>query len=189
MTFAGLTALLGIALSKPSSFPVGKVEFLTLRPMSFYEFVLAHEEEMLLEYINKCGVDTPIAQLFTDKLTTFLKTYFVTGGMPEVVAKWLETKDVSAVERIQESILNSYELDFSKHAPALEFPKLSAIWKSIPDQLTKENGKFVYGHAKPGARAKDLEDALEWLIRAGMIYKVCLIEKPSLPLSAYSKNN
>ena len=179
-------SLLGITLSKPLSFPVGKVDFLTLRPMSFYEFVLANDEPMLLEYIDKLNVGTTVPQMFADKLTTFLKTYYVTGGMPEAVAKWIDTKDVSEVERIQDVILGSYELDFAKHAPATDFPKLSLIWKSIPNQLAKENGKFVYGHVKPGARAKDLEDALQWLVSSGMIYKVSKIEKPAIPLSAYS---
>lgn len=182
-------SLPGISLSNPLSFPVGKVDFLTLRPMSFYEFVLAHDEQMLLDYLDKININTPIPQMFADKLITLLKTYYITGGMPEAVAKWIDSKDISEVERIQDVILNSYELDFAKHAPAIDFPKLSLIWKSIPDQLAKENGKFVYGHAKPGARAKDLEDALQWLISAGMAYKVCKIEKPAMPLSAYSNQS
>ncbi len=179
-------SLLGIALSKPLSFPVGKVDFLTLRPMSFYEFVLAHDEQMLLDYIENMTIDTPVPQIFADKLISLLKIFYLTGGMPEVVAKWIESKNVSEVERIQDVILGSYELDFAKHAPATDFPKISLIWKSIPDQLAKENGKFVYGHVKPGTRAKDLEDALQWLISAGMAYKISKIEKPAMPLSAYS---
>ncbi len=179
-------SLLGITLSRPLSFPVGKVDFLNLRPMCFYEFVLANGEEMLLEYIEKIDAKVQIPQMFADKFSTLFKTYLVTGGMPEVVASWVENKDVSEVERIQDVILNSYELDFAKHAPKTEFPKLSLIWKSIPDQLAKENGKFIYGHVKPGARAKDLEDALQWLVSAGMVYKVHKIEKPAIPLSAYS---
>lgn len=154
--------------------------------MSFYEFVLANDGEMLLEYIDNLDKLAPVPQIFADRLTALLKTYFVTGGMPEAVAKWIESNDVAEVERIQDVILNSYELDFAKHAPATDFPKLSLIWKSIPDQLTKENGKFVYGHVKPGARAKDLEDAMQWLVCAGMVYKINKIEKPSIPLSAYS---
>ena len=182
-------SLLGITLSKPLSFPVGKVDFLTLRPMSFYEFVLANDEPMLLEYIDKLNANTPVPQIFADKLITLLKTYYVTGGMPEAVAKWIESKDVAGVERIQDVILSSYELDFAKHAPATDFPKLSLIWRSIPDQLAKENGKFVYGHVKSGARAKDLEDAMQWLISSGMVYKVSKIERPSIPLSAYSNQS
>jgi predicted AAA+ superfamily ATPase len=179
-------SLLGVALSKPSSFPVGKVDFLTLRPMDFYEFVLAHGESMLLDYIDQLEENTLVPKIFEEKLGRLLKTYYITGGMPEVVAKWIESNDIEAVERIQDLIINSYELDFAKHAPSGDFPKLSLIWKSIPDQLAKENGRFVYGHAKPGARAKDLEDAMHWLIGAGMIYKICQIEKPAIPLSAYS---
>ena len=179
-------SLLGISLSKPLSFPVGKVDFLALRPMSFYEFVLANDESMLLEYIEKLDTNTLIPKMFADKLITLLKTYYVTGGMPEVVATWIESKDIAEVERIQDVILSSYELDFAKHAPSVDFPKLSLIWKSIPDQLAKENGKFVYGHVRPGARAKDMEDSMQWLVSAGMVYKVNKIEKPSIPLSAYS---
>jgi len=182
-------SLLGITLSKPLSFPVGKVDFLNLRPMCFYEFVLANEEDMLLQYIENTDIKNPIAKTFVDKLSTLYKTYLVTGGMPEVVDKWVRNKDVSEVERIQDVILDSYELDFAKHAPKNDYPKLSLIWKSIPDQLAKENGKFIYGHVKPGARAKDLEDALQWLVSSGMIYKVNKIEKPAMPLSAYSKSN
>nr|WP_114299733.1 ATP-binding protein [Anaerobacterium chartisolvens] len=179
-------SLLGIALSKPLSFPVGKVDFLTLRPMCFYEFALANEEQMLLDYIESLSSYETVPQMFADKLSALLKTYYITGGMPEAVAKWIETKDVSEVERIQDVILDSYEVDFAKHAPAADFPKMSLIWKSIPGQLAKENGKFVYGHVKSGARAKDLEDAMQWLVDAGMVYKVCKIEKPAIPLSAYS---
>ncbi|MFZ2956188.1 MAG: AAA family ATPase [Candidatus Ozemobacteraceae bacterium] len=179
-------SLLGITLSRPLSFPVGKVDFLTLRPMNFYEFVLANNESMLLEFIDELDIDTPVPKLFADKLLTLLKTYYVTGGMPEAVAKWIESKDVVEVERIQDVVLNSYELDFAKHAPAADFPRLALIWKSIPDQLAKEHGKFVYGHVKPGARAKEFEDAMQWLESSGMIYKVCKIEKPTIPLSAYS---
>lgn len=182
-------SLLGIALSKPLSFPVGKVDFLMLRPMSFYEFVFANDEQMLLDYIEKININTPVGQIFADKLKTLLKSYYIIGGMPEAVAKWIGTKDLSEVERIQDMILNSYELEFAKHAPAKDFPKISLIWKSIPDQLAKENGKFIYGHVKPGARAKDLEDALQWLISAGMVYKVCKVEKPAIPLSACSDRN
>ncbi|MHB1275210.1 MAG: ATP-binding protein [Candidatus Humimicrobiaceae bacterium] len=180
-------SLLGITLSKPLSFPVGKVDFLTLRPMSFNEFLLANNEEMLTSYLDKLNITSAIPQMFAAKLITLLKTYFITGGMPEAVAKWIETKSVSEVERVQNAILNSYELDFAKHAPATDFPKLLLIWKSIPDQLAKENGKFIYGHVKEGARAKEFEDAMQWLISAGMVYKVCKVEKPFIPLSAYAE--
>jgi uncharacterized protein len=179
-------SLLGITLSKPLSFPVGKVNFLTLRPMSFKEFILANDEKMLLEYIEKLDTQSSISQIFTDKLATLLKTYFVTGGMPEAVSKWLKSRDIGEVESIQDMILSSYELDFARHAPKSEYPKISLIWESIPGQLARESGKFIYGHVKHGARAKDFEDAMQWLIGAGMVYKVIKIEKPAIPLSAYA---
>jgi hypothetical protein len=179
-------SLLGIALSKPLSFPVGKVDFLTLRPMDFNEFLLANDEEMLTDHLNNLNITSAIPQMFAVKLITLLKTYFITGGMPEAVAEWIETRNVSEVERVQDAILNSYELDFAKHAPATDFPKILLVWKSIPDQLAKENGKFIYGHVKAGARAKDFENAMQWLISAGMVHKVCKVEKPFIPLSAYA---
>lgn len=182
-------SLLGITLSRPLSFPVGKVDFLTLRPMNFYEFLLANEEEMLLDFIGKIQKTEQIPQIFAERMLTYLKTYYVIGGMPEVVAKWLETKDITEIEPIQKKIIDSYELDFAKHAPTSDIPKLSLIWNSIPDQLAKENGKFIYGHMRTGARAKDYEDALQWLLSAGMVYKVNKIEKPFIPLSAYASQN
>jgi len=178
--------LLGISLSKPLSFPVGKVDFLTLRPMSFYEFVMANDGQMLLDYLSEISITAKVPKMFVDKLSTFLKIYYVTGGMPEVVSSWIENRAITEVERIQDSILTSYELDFSKHAPLTDFPKISLIWKSIPNQLARENSKFMYGHVKPGARAKDLEDALQWLLSAGMVYKVQKIDKPGIPMSSYA---
>lgn len=179
-------SLLGIALSKPLSFPVGKVDFLTLRPMSLYEYLLANSEEMLCEYLHHLPASEKISDLFADKLEAYLRTYYITGGMPEAVDKWIKTKDIAMVEEIQQKILDSYELDFAKHAPAKDYPKLSLIWRSIPEQLAKENSKFIFSHVKQGLRAKDLEDALEWLLSAGLAYKVIRIEKPYMPLSAYS---
>ncbi len=176
-------SLLGIFLSKPLSFPVGKVDFLELRPMNFYEFLLANNEKMLIEYLEKHLEKLP--KSFENKLQNYLKTYYIIGGMPEVIEKWIETKDIEQVEKIQDIIINSYELDFAKHAPLSDAPKLSLIWDYIPKELSKENSKFVYGHVKPGARAKDLEDALRWLISAGMCHKVNKIEKPNIPISAY----
>lgn len=176
-------SLLGIALSKPLSFPVGKVDFLELKPLNFKEFLLANNEEMLVNYFEKNTDKT--SEIFESKLINYLKNYYIVGGMPEVVEKWVETKDVEQVEKIQDIILNSYELDFAKHAPLSETPKLSLIWDYIPRELAKENSKFVYGHIKQGARAKDLEDALEWLLSAGLCYKVNKIEKPNIPISSY----
>lgn len=176
-------SLLGILLSKPLSFPVGKVDFLELKPMNFYEFLLANNEEMLLEYLKKNI--TKIPETFENKLINYLRYFYIVGGMPEVVEKWITTKDIQQVEKIQDIILNSYELDFAKHAPLYDTPKLSLIWDYIPRELSRENSKFIYGHVKQGARAKDLEDALQWLISAGLCYKINKIEKPNIPISSY----
>jgi len=179
-------SLLGIALSRPLSFPVGKVDFLTLYPMNFQEFLLANDEEMLCEYLTNLGAQEKVSALFAEKLEGYLRSYYITGGMPEAVSVWLKTRDIHELETVQQRILDSYELDFAKHAPGKDFPKLSAIWRSIPLQLAKENSKFVFSQVKKGWRAKDLEDALEWLLSAGLIYKTARIEKPFLPLSAYA---
>lgn len=179
-------SLLGIALSNPSSFPVGKVDILNLRPLNFHEYLLAHGEDDLVGYLKNYHFEQPLAKVFTEKLTALVRTYFVTGGMPEVVSRWVDTKNLELIEKLQDAILNAYELDFAKYAPLKDYPKLSLIWQSIPAQLAKDNSKFIYGHAKAGARAKDLEDAMNWLIGAGIAYKICKIEKPALPLSAYA---
>ena len=179
-------SLLGIALQKQLSFPVGKVDFLTLYPMSFSEFLRAVDGDMLADYVEAFRKGERIPEVVGEKLTALLRQYYVTGGMPEVVKEWVDTHRIEDVERVQQSIINSYELDFAKHAPVKDFPKLSAIWRSIPEQLSKENTKFIFSHVKKGWRSKDLEDALEWLIGAGLVYKVCKIEKPYIPLSSYA---
>lgn len=179
-------SLLGIALQKQLSFPVGKVDFLTLYPMSFSEFLRACGSETLADYIENFKKGDTVPEPIGDKLTTFLRQYYITGGMPEVVSTWQKTNNIEEVERVQQNIINSYELDFAKHAPTKDFPKLTAIWRSIPEQLAKQNTKFIFSHVKKGWRSKDLEDALEWLIAAGLVYKVCKIEKPFIPLSSYA---
>lgn len=179
-------SLLGIALSKPLSFPVGKVSFLTLRPMNFYEFLLANGENLLCDYLDTLPPTDKVSDLFAGQLEDYLRTFYITGGMPEAVETWIKTKDIEQLEAVQQQILDSYELDFAKHAPSKDFPKLSAIWRSIPLQLSKDNSKFIFGQVRKGWRAKDLEDALEWMISAGLVYKVAKIEKPFVPLSAYA---
>ena len=179
-------SLLGIAPSKPLSFPVGKVELMTLYPMNLLEFLLANGEDMLCEHLQGLKPDEKVSDLFADKLENYLRNYYITGGMPEVVDTWIRTKDIVQAEAVQQQILDNYQLDFAKHAPSKDFPKLAAIWRSIPQQLSKENSKFIFSQVKKGWRAKDLEDALEWLISAGLVYKVTKIEKPSVPLSAYA---
>ena len=179
-------SLLGIALKKQPSFPVGKVDFLTLYPMSYAEFLLANGETQLAEYLAAFKREEKLSEPVANKLVTYLKQYYVTGGMPEVVRTWCETHDIEKTERIQQMILDSYQFDFSKHAPVKDFPKILAIWQSIPEQLAKDNSKFIFGHVRKGWRAKDLEDALVWLEGAGLVYKVCRIEKPFIPMSAYA---
>ena len=179
-------SLLGVALQKQISFPVGKVDFLTLYPMSFFEFLRACDGANLVYYLTAFKPGDVLSKVAANKLEAYLRQYYIIGGMPEVVKSWCSEKDIEAVEQIQQNIINSYELDFAKHAPVNEFPKLLAIWRSIPEQLAKENTKFIFSHVKKGWRAKDLEDALEWLIGAGLVYKVCKIEKPFIPLSAYA---
>ena len=179
-------SLLGIALKKQPSFPVGKVDFLTLYPMSYAEFLLANGETQLAGYLTAFKRGEKISEPVANKLATYLKQYYVTGGMPEVVQMWCETHDIEKTEKVQQMILDSYQFDFSKHAPAKDFPKILAIWQSIPEQLAKDNSKFIFGHVRKGWRAKDLEDALVWLEGAGLVYKVCRIEKPFIPMSAYA---
>jgi len=179
-------SLLGVALSKPLSFPVGKVDLQTLYPMDFHEFLLANKEEELCDYLNTIKATEKISKIFSNKLESYLRNYYITGGMPEVVSIWLSTNDVEQVEIVLKKILDSYELDFAKHAPVNDFPKLSAIWRSIPQQLSKESNKFIFSQVKKGWRGRDLEDALGWLISAGLVYKVTKIERPFIPLSAYA---
>lgn len=179
-------SLLGIALQKQLSFPVGKVDFLTLYPMSFSEFLRADGSESLADFTESFKKGDKMPEVISEKLATLLKQYYITGGMPEVVEVWRNTHSIEEVESVQQAIINSYELDFAKHAPIKDFPKLTAIWRSIPEQLAKENTKFIFSHVKKGWRSKDLEDALEWLIGAGLVYKVNKIEKPHIPLSSYA---
>ncbi|HPE95278.1 MAG TPA: ATP-binding protein [Bacillota bacterium] len=182
-------SLLGVAIHENQSFPVGKVDFLTLYPMSFSEFLRACGSNTLADFVEGFNKEKELPAIISEKLETFLRQYYVTGGMPEVVASWSTVHDISEVEEIQRAILDSYQLDFVKHAPVKDFPKLSAIWQSIPEQLSKENTKFIFGQVKKGWRAKDLEDALQWLTGAGLVYKVCHIEKPNIPLSAYADSS
>jgi len=178
-------SLLGITLSKPSSFPVGKVDFLTIQPMTFTEFLLANGDENLVEYMRNIEIVEPLPELFYNQLQEKLKMYFITGGMPEAVRSWTEDRDVGRVQTVLKNILNAYELDFSKHAEIKDLAKLGLIWNSIPSQLARENKKFLYSAVKDGARAREYEDALTWLCNAGMAYKIYRSSKPGLPMTAY----
>lgn len=178
-------SLLGIVLSKPSSFPVGKVDFMTIHPMSFTEFLIANGDEDLVNYLKSINVIEPIPEIFFNQLQEKLKMYFITGGMPEAVRLWTEERDTGLVQTALKNILNAYELDFSKHAEIKDIAKLGMIWNSIPSQLARENKKFLYNAVKEGARAREYEDALTWLCNAGMVYKIYRSTKPGLPMSAY----
>ena len=155
-------SLLGIALSQPSSFPVGQVDFLTLYPMTFTEFLQANGDNLLVDYLKSITVIEPIPDLFFSQLQEKLKMYFVTGGMPEAVNTWALTRDVSLVQKVLSNLLDAYERDFAKHAEKKEYPKLSLLWRSVPSQLARENKKFLYKMVKEGSRAREYEDALQW---------------------------
>ena len=178
-------SLLGIALAKPASFPVGKVEFLDVAPMTFTEFLMANGDKNLAEYMDSINAIEPIPEAFYNPLYEKLKMYFVTGGMPESVRSWTEDRNVELVQQSLSNILGAYERDFAKHADKKYFPKLSLIWKSIPSQLSRENKKFIYKAVKEGARAREYEDALQWLCDAALVRKIYRSVKPGLPVSAY----
>lgn len=176
-------SLLGVACHEGTGFPVGKVSFMNLHPLSFEEFLLAMDEQRFVELLNKKDYKT--IKLFNNKYEKLLKQYCYVGGMPEVVSDFVENKDFMSVREIQKEILSAYEEDFTKHIPKNTVAKIRLLWKSIPAQLSKENKKFIYGAVKEGARARDFESALSWLINSGLIYRVNKITKPDLPIIAY----
>ena len=178
-------SLLGIALAKPSSFPVGKVDFMQIDPMTFSEFLLANGDENLAKYIESVDTIEPIPDAFFHPLYEKLKMYYVTGGMPEPVLMWTQNRDTEAMQHSLSGIIDAYERDFAKHPDTKEFPKISMVWKSIPSQLARENKKFIYKVVKPGARAREYEDALQWLVDARLVHKVYRSSAPGLPIAAY----
>lgn len=178
-------SLLGIRLSH-TSFPVGKVEFMQLYPMSFSEFLIADKCENLVDYMKSIDKIEKIPDIFFNQLEEKLKAYFIIGGMPEVVYSWVNEKDIERVNTIQDDILKSYESDFAKHVSNSEANKISLIWNSIISQLAKENKKFLYQTIKEGARAREYEDALNWLNDANLIYKVYNVKKTEIPLKSYN---
>lgn len=178
-------SLLGIALAKPSSFPVGKVDFLQVDPMTFQEFLLANGDANLVAYLDSVDTIEPLPDAFFNPLYEKLKMYYITGGMPEPVRLWTEAKDVEVMQASLANIIDAYERDFAKHPNIKEFPRLSLIWHSLPSQLARENKKFLYKAVKEGARAREYEDALQWLVEARLIHKIYRSTKPGLPMSAY----
>ena len=177
-------SLLGVALHQQTSFPVGKVNFLDLYPLTFSEFLEAGGQKNLSSLL--ISKDWDLIKTFKQKLIESLRQYYFVGGMPEAVSALYDNNDFNEVREIQNRILQGYEQDFSKHAPIEIVPKIRLLWNSIPAQLAKENRKFIYGIIKKGARAKDYEIAIAWLINCGLIHKVSRVSKPSIPLKAYA---
>ncbi|MCM1126898.1 MAG: ATP-binding protein [Lachnospiraceae bacterium] len=176
-------SLLGIALHEGTSFPVGKVDFLTLYPLNFTEFLMAVNQKELAELAS--GKDYDLINAFSDKFTDILRRYYYVGCMPEAVMTYLETDDLQEVRVVQQQLLLYYANDFSKHAPKKTIPRIQMVWNSIPMQLSKENRKFIYGLVREGARAKDFELAIQWLLDCGLIHKSYRIRKPEMPLISY----
>lgn len=176
-------SLLGIQLHEGESYPAGNVDTMTMYPMDFPEFLTAKGEDKSLDILK--SQDWKAVSGLRSRCMQLLREYYFVGGMPEAVQKFIDTKDPNAVRTIQKEILTAYKKDVSKHAPAEEVVRIGQVWRSIPSQLAKENKKFIYGVIKKGARAKEFEVAIQWLIDAGLVYKVPRITSPTVPLSDY----
>lgn len=182
IVIASAGSLLGLSLASPEGFPVGKVDFLQLYPCTFKEY-LHTVDPMLGDYVQNVQLQ-PIPKAFTERLEDYLREYLAFGGMPAVVSAFLQSHDIERAEQELEAILVAYESDFSKHVPIKDVPKLYLLWNAIPRQFAKENDKFIYGEVRTGARAKDFEDALQWLSNASMVHYVHQVETPEQPLRA-----
>jgi hypothetical protein len=176
-------SLLGVALHQGTSFPVGKVDFCDLYPLDYEEFLIACGEEKLVELLK--SKDYSLITSFKNKFIDYLKYYYYIGGMPEVVSRYIQKKDLKEVRNLQNRLLAAYENDFSKHAPSEIVTRIKMLWNSIPAQLAKENKKFIYGLVREGARAREYEVAITWLIDCGLVYKINRVKKPDFPLCAY----
>lgn len=181
---AAAGSLLGVTLGKERSFPVGKVEFLQVHPLRFSEF-LSQAEPSLATYLDRMDGIAPVPDIFFNRLIEKLRNYFISGGMPKAASTLLETLNPQKTQNVQQNILKSYQLDFSKHVPVKDIARIGYLWNSIPSQLAKENKKFFYRAVKTGARAREYEEALLWLVQAGLVQKVNRCVKPHLPLSGY----
>jgi uncharacterized protein len=180
----GAGSLLGVTLGNYSSFPVGKVDFLKIHPLTFLEF-LNQKDPKMAEFIRGIEKVEPLLDYFVNRISESFRLFMISGGMPEPAREIAESGDLSRVEELLDNINQAYQLDFSKHVPAKDIQKIAYIWDSIPSQLAKENKKFLYQVVKPGARAREYEDALTWLIQAGLVQKVSRITKAAIPLPAY----
>ena len=176
-------SLLGVAHHKGTGFPVGKVEYLNLYPLSFKEFLLAMNENQILELIDKNNFE--MQKVFKERIIDLLRRYCYVGGMPKAVLSFAQKQDYNLVRKIQKNILDDYESDFSKHISPEQVERTRLLWNAIPSQLVKENKKCVYGKIKQGARAKDFEIALNWLIDSGLVHKVSRVSEPNMPLKAF----
>lgn len=179
-------SLLGVKLNRSKGFPVGKVNFLDLKPLSFFEFLSALGEERLRDFFENLTRFQLIEPLLHEKATERLKQYFIVGGMPEAVDIFAKENDFQKVRTVQQSIADAYELDFSRHAEPVDVMKIMAIWNSIPNQLSKENKKFIFSAIKKSARAREYTTSIQWLVDAGLIYKSYRIETPKIPLDSYA---
>ena len=181
---AAAGSLIGVQLSRPESFPVGKVNLLTLYPLTINEFLGAVGDEQLLDTVAEGGAIAPLPTVLHRRLLAHLASYYYVGGMPEAVQVFARTQDLDRVREVHHELVTGYRADFGKHAPKDLIPKLNLIWDSIPGQLARENKKFIYSAVARGARARGYEDALQWLAGAGLIQRCTLVKQPLLPLSA-----
>lgn len=182
-------SLLGVKTAGEKGFPVGKVNFLHLYPLTFFEFLSALGHEKIRVFLEEYHVYEPIPNPIHERLLQLLKIYFFIGGMPEAVAEYAKNERLNVVREIQLEILNAYEKDFAKHAPPNEIMKITTVWKQVHRQLAKENKKFIFAAIRKSARAREYEDAIQWLADAGLIHKSYLVESPQFPLSAYADNS
>jgi len=176
-------SLLGVTLANKTSFPVGKVNFLDLHPLTFVEFLEALGEQSLVQLLQK--PDWPTIALFKTKFIDRLKQYYFVGGMPEAVLTFINAFNPKKIREVQEDLLNAYEQDFGKHAPQGIVPRIRMLWHSVPSQLAKENRKFIYGLIRQGARAKEYEEAINWLADCGLLHRVYRVNRPGIPLKGY----
>lgn len=182
-------SLLGVSVGKSSSFPVGKIHFMTLYPMTFFEYLDAAQEELLVDHLKEHEGFQPIPEILHNKLISLFKFYLYLGGMPEVVSHYLRQRDIGEARRIQRDILNAYTRDFSKYTTASEAVRISEIWHSIPAQLAKENKKFKYSDVSKSGRASRFESSIEWLKKTGLVHLAYNIKTPKLPLNGYADHS
>lgn len=177
-------SLLGTLLAQPQSYPVGKVNILPVFPMTFGEFLLAAEPS-LADYFQKINMEQPVEEIFHERLLDYYRKYLIVGGMPECVAEWVDTKDAGEVAAIQDELIALYENDFSKHNGKINAGRILMVFRSIVTQLAKENEKFLYGCVRPGARAREYEEAIEWLVSSGVLLRIYDVSKPFHPVKTY----